>query len=703
MFITRLLFLSFVAFANVLWAAEPYSCGPFLLQPGPTQMTIVIDHEEPVAATLSYRLEGGKEKKIRHTEAQRHHIFTLEGLQPDVEYSYQIKSSGGLKSAQHRFRTLPVAPEQYRLVALGDVRSLPHVWEKVSQRVFSEEKDALFIIGTGDYPADGSKYHEWIEQFFKPARSLLGHMPIWPAIGNHERTRGSGDPRELESHFFSLFELPGNERWYRVDYGYTTVLIIDSNSSMEPGEEQYEWLRQELRSPRKRFTLVAFHHAPFTSGPHALLDSDGTPHEWPIDQGRRFLVPLFEMYGVDLVLNGHDHLYERSQKDGIYYVVTGGGGAPLYKINSVENPYQQVAQSVNHYTTLDVESTAITLSAIDADGRIIDWFKVPLAAGAVERMRYAATQKLEEALYLGAVDIADKEADLTIKNVLDFPVQVHIADLAKNPDDQVPFALEPGASRQIELALAAHLPTEKKPAWRGGVYADLQVSFVGDDHGLPIEVDIERELVLAEPGYDVVAMETPKIDGILDEWGSLTPMRIDSESPHITNAEGYRGAEDFHAQVFLGWSSQGLHMAIEVLDDEVLDDVQRSIWMTDSIELFVDGRAEAERSVGYGPWVSQNIFPVERAAEGSFVGNGSWPVDAIEWKVSSSAQGYVLEASIPFALIKDGGVAQAGEQVRFDLIINDQDSGDKKESHHKLWSSASASSNTSGYGILKLK
>ncbi|MGY8825978.1 MAG: metallophosphoesterase family protein [Candidatus Latescibacterota bacterium] len=88
---------------------------------------------------------------------------------------------------------MPVAPEQYRLVALGDVRSLPHVWEKVSQRVFSEEKDALFIIGTGDYPADGSKYHEWIEQFFKPARSLLGHMPIWPAIGNtrtHARASG---------------------------------------------------------------------------------------------------------------------------------------------------------------------------------------------------------------------------------------------------------------------------------------------------------------------------------------------------------------------------------------------------------------------------------------------------------------------------------------------------------------------------------
>ena len=52
---------------------------------------------------------------------------------------------------------------------------------------------------------------------------------------------------------------------------------------------------------------------------------DGTPKEWPLDEGRRFLTPLFEMYDVDLVLNGHDHLYERSAKNGVDYVVTGVG------------------------------------------------------------------------------------------------------------------------------------------------------------------------------------------------------------------------------------------------------------------------------------------------------------------------------------------------------------------------------------------
>ncbi len=377
----NLLILPVILLTSSFLAAQPYSCGPFLLQPGSTQMTVVIDHEHPVAATLTYRPGGSREReqKLRHAEPQRHHIFNLEGLKPDTEYSYRVKSGRDFDSGKLLFHTLPEAPTQYRLIALGDVRSRPHIWKRVSERIFSMEKDALFIIGTGDYPADGRKYHQWIEQFFNPGRNLLGRLPIWPAIGNHERTRRNGDQqKEEESHFFSLFELPGNERWYRVDYGFTTLLIIDSNSSMEPGLEQYEWLRAQLRSERKRFTLVAFHHAPLTSGPHGRLNPDGTPREWPIDQGQRFLVPLFEMYGVDLVLTGHDHIYERSKKNGVYYVVTGGGGAPLYKLNSVENPYQQVAVSVNHYVALDFDNTAITLTAIDVDGNIIDWFKMPM-------------------------------------------------------------------------------------------------------------------------------------------------------------------------------------------------------------------------------------------------------------------------------------------------------------------------------------
>lgn len=365
-------------------AAQPFDCGPFLLQPGPTTMTIVIDHAEPLPVRLRWGHDDGK----RNTEsrgAARHHIFTLSDLRPDTYYNYRIEADD-FDSDERTFRTLPLAPREYRFLALGDVRSNPDIWHRVSQRIHENEPEALFIVGTGDYPSDGRKYDLWVTQFFDPARDMLARLPFWPAIGNHEKTRKyvSAPPpdeaiAEEESHYFSLFELPGNERWYRFDYQYLTLLVIDSNSNMEPGHDQYEWVREQLRSPRKRFTLAAFHHGPVTSGPHGKRGEDGTFNEWPLDQARRFLMPLFEMYGVDLVLNGHDHLYERSQVNGVYYVVTGGGGAPLYAINSSENPYQQVAVSAHHYSAIDMTPTSLTLTAIGVDGDILDSFVIPVS------------------------------------------------------------------------------------------------------------------------------------------------------------------------------------------------------------------------------------------------------------------------------------------------------------------------------------
>ena len=374
----------------------PFSCGPFLLQPGTERMTIVIDHETPVTATLAYgRTDGadGRQER-RHRTAARHHMFALDGLAPNAAYRYRVTGGGSDHDSGERvFHTLPVRPAQYRVIAVGDVRSHPEDWHRVSRRIYEDEADALFIIGTGDYPADGTQYAQWVEQFFTPGRDLLSRLPMWPAIGNHERTRQSSQPpEEEESHFFSLFELPGNERWYRVDYPNLTLLILDSNSQMAPGHEQYEWIRAQLASRREHFTVVALHHPPITSGPHGGLDADGTPREWPMAQGQEFLLPLFEAHAVDLVLNGHDHFYERSYKEGTYYVVTGGGGAPLYAAGGNPNPFGQFNRSVHHYVALDITSDELTLSAIDAEGEEFDRIAIPVRSSTARRLDETAVE-----------------------------------------------------------------------------------------------------------------------------------------------------------------------------------------------------------------------------------------------------------------------------------------------------------------------
>ncbi len=706
---------------------EPYSCGPFLLQPGPEQMTVVIDHLTPLTAKLTYRradAAGEAPVVVEHEAAVRHHVFTLRGLEPGSEYHYRVESGAGgdsgerggdsskrIVSGERTFRTLPADPRRYRIVAIGDARSQFAVWQRVSQRIYEQEHDALFMIGTGDYPENGRQYEQWVEQFFAPARDLLSRMPLWPAIGNHEGTLpyGSGPPPlgAGNSHFFRLFELPGNERWYRVDYQYLTLLVIDSNSRLGPGYGQYEWLRQQLRSERKRFTVVAFHHPPVSSSNHSRALPDGTMVEPPIDEGRRFLLPLFEMYGVDLVLNGHDHVYERSYRAGTYYVVTGGAGAPLYLVDAYPNPHQQVAHAVHHYVTLDIDSRSVTVSAKDIDGGLIDWFVIPVSAATRARKSHFTARRFREQVEFGPVDAGEMTLSVSLRNPLAGELQVSIQP-ERAPQESMGLpatevSVAAGGRAVARVSVAGLLPQEGLPEWRGRISIPLALTVWADDDGLPLRTSFRQELLVREATYSTRRMNPPVVDGDLSEWTGHEAMVLDTLSTTILNRELHRGADDMRALVRVGWSADALHLAVEVRDDSLVDVPGKPLWQNDSVEIYFDGRKEMDRTAAYGPLVSQNMFPVMREVVDKFDGNNAWPSQAMEWVVKPGNGGYNLEATIPHALIRGGGVPPApGEVVRFDLMINDRDAVEGSQSHHRLWSRGGAASNTSGFGLLVL-
>ncbi len=680
-------------------AAESFDCGPFLLQPGPTTMTIVIDHGSPVAVRLRWREEAGGGKHSERQVAARHHMFTLTDLRPDSDYRYRIDGDG-FDSGERTFHTLPVAPREYRFLAVGDVRTHPDDWRRVAQRMHENEPEALFVVGTGDYPSDGRQYDQWITQFFDPGRDMLARLPIWPAIGNHERTRQyvSAPPpdaviEEEESHYFSLFELPGNERWYRVDYQYLTLLVIDSNSKMEPGHEQYEWVREQLRSPRKRFTLAAFHHDPITSGPHGRRLEDGTFREWPVDQARRFLMPLFEMYGVDLVLNGHDHLYERSQVNGVYYVVTGGGGAPLYAINESENPHQQVAVSAHHYSAIDMAPASLTLTAIGVEGDILDWFVIPVSESTAARM---TRQWQADVLKTLSFEASGGRSRVRVRNPLDFPVRVELAGADAADDVQL------AAGERGELDLVTSVPDSvlTPPAWRGCVAAAATVSLGGDGGGIPLDAHIDYEVVVREASFVASPMPAPTVDGLLDDWPSAGGMRLDESTRTVVSGKYFGGDDDMKARLSVGWSSEGLHLAFSVDDDEPMDVSGSSPWSVDGVEIFIDSRPEADRVDGYTRGVSQNVLAALRPNSAS-EGNSAWTAPGdFSWQTHTREGGYNMEFTFPAERIRPGWVPAPGDSLRFDAYVNDRDTDG--QSTHRLWSTESASSTTAGYGLIVL-
>ena len=142
---------------------------------------------------------------------------------------------------------------------------------------------------------------------------------------------------------------------------------MDSNSDCKIGLKQYLWLEDDLRNIKEniKFVIAIFHHPPFSTGRHK---EDGK-------KLRKTIIPLFEQYGVDIVFNGHEHNYERSLYNNIYYIVTGGGGALLYK-QARTSPYSQLFIRAYHFCKLFIINDQLIIEVYDIDSNLIDRFVI---------------------------------------------------------------------------------------------------------------------------------------------------------------------------------------------------------------------------------------------------------------------------------------------------------------------------------------
>ncbi|UCD63150.1 MAG: metallophosphoesterase, partial [Candidatus Zixiibacteriota bacterium] len=174
---------------------------------------------------------------------------------------------------------------------------------------------------------------------------------------------------ELQSQlFFDNFELPNNEQWYSVVRNRVHFIILHSCVDIGETSEQYQWLVDDLSSVGDSvwFTAVVFHHPPYSTGAH-VEDELGL---------RAILVPLFEQYGVDIVFNGHDHDYERSCCGDIFYIVTGGGGAPL-RDQARDHACSQLFLMEYHFCKLSILPEGIFITVINDIGQVIDQYELP--------------------------------------------------------------------------------------------------------------------------------------------------------------------------------------------------------------------------------------------------------------------------------------------------------------------------------------
>ena len=217
----------------------------------------------------------------------------------------------------------------------------------------------------------GPIQEQW-DAWFEATGDLLASKALVPAHGNHEF---------FATHYFASFTLPGNEQWFHHRYGNLallslndTVVDIDDIATHQP-----EYIAEVLGSSDAEWRFAYHHQSPYTTNNTHASNTNVREH-W---------VPQYEAHGVQAVLNGHNHTYERSVPiragvevapgEGPIYVVSGGAGAPLYTGHTADW-FNVVATAVEHYMIIDITATEATFTAYDLSGNAVDSFTIPRPA-----------------------------------------------------------------------------------------------------------------------------------------------------------------------------------------------------------------------------------------------------------------------------------------------------------------------------------
>jgi 3',5'-cyclic AMP phosphodiesterase CpdA len=182
------------------------------------------------------------------------------------------------------------------------------------------------------------------------ARELApARIPTLAVLGNHDVKQGHAAGQ--------VAALGMDGRWWARHVGEVLIIGLDSNEVDDP--DQLAWLERTLASSTDRWRIVMLHHPPYSAG-----------YQGSRGDVRRAFAPLFERYGVQLVLSGHDHDYQRSKPiNGVTYVVSGGAAGTR---RTGEDDFTAVSFSWHNFVELAVFHDRLVIRAVNQDVRVAD-------------------------------------------------------------------------------------------------------------------------------------------------------------------------------------------------------------------------------------------------------------------------------------------------------------------------------------------
>ncbi|MCX6941968.1 MAG: metallophosphoesterase family protein, partial [Verrucomicrobia bacterium] len=320
----------FLLTTGLLPAATTLLRGPYLQLATPTSLVVRWRTDATEGSHVRYGL--AKDALTSSANAlgfASEHIVQLSGLQPATRYYYSVgdapdrvpKDGDGkpLRAEVFSFVTPPPigAASPTRVWALGDPGTKGSSQRAVrdAYHKFNGERatDLWLMLGDNAYP-DGTDA-DYQKALFEVYPETLRTSPLWPALGNHDGH--SANSVTQSGVYYDIFTLPtrgqaggiasGTEAYYSFDYANIHFVCLDSEDSPRAADgAMAQWLKADLAATTRDWIIAFFHHPTYSKGTH---DSD---REGRLVDMRQIFLPILEAGGVDVVLTGHSHVYERS-------------------------------------------------------------------------------------------------------------------------------------------------------------------------------------------------------------------------------------------------------------------------------------------------------------------------------------------------------------------------------------------------------
>lgn len=313
-----------------------------------------------------FRLE---DRQLRNDRYVSRFTAQMSGLTPDTDYHY-IVGHAQATSDVHSFAT-PSNAQQFSFIWLGDTHNDARTGALI-QDAANKHPETSFFIQAGDVVNTGLYRNDW-DDLFGYTGSTFARKPFMAVPGNHDSQDGLG-----ASMFRQHLHYPGNgpaqqAPGFTYSFHYQNALFLMLDIVSFSAEEQKEWVAEQLAATDATWKIAVFHFPPYTNRePYIEIEQ-----EW---------VPLFDQYGVDMVMNGHFHYYLRTQpmkggqvvdhdERGTTYIMSVGTDSKTRDL-TVEPHAAKRANKGYLYQYVHINGGKLIHTSIDADGNVVDTFEL---------------------------------------------------------------------------------------------------------------------------------------------------------------------------------------------------------------------------------------------------------------------------------------------------------------------------------------